>query len=327
MQTTRAAGGPSDRTLTRIIRALALLLLIGVPLIVFIYWSDRHVDAGPSLADRQITAAADAVRADPNNAAKRDRLAAAYVSAGRYDEGIAQFGEVLKLDAKNRPALLGRGIAYLAATKLDLAKADFQALVDQSKGGEMAGTDPQLEQAYYELGVIALQQKRPTAAADVLAKALAIDGSDADALNSYGAALIQTGDATKGIAALRRAVAFVPSGWCDPYRTMVDGYTSLGSADGVAYANAMVSFCGGELDAAAAGLKPLTDGALRIDALLGLALVSAAEGDAAAATTYYNQVLALDPKNASAGIGLAQIGGAGAHAGMPGASTAPAGSN
>ena len=313
------ASVPTDRTIDRLIKAMALVLVIGIPLIAFVYWSDRHVDRTPTQAERNVAAAEELVKKNPNDVQARTSLAAAYVSAKRYEDGITQFGEVLKSEPGNRPALLGRGIAYIQVEKYDLAKADFQKLVDDAKAGEFAKTDPQLEQAYYELGVIALKRGDAKAALDPLTSALAIDGGDADALYSYGTALISTGDPARGVEALRRAVMFVPSGWCEPYQGLVAGYGALGDTVGTAYANAMVDFCSAKYVEAKAKLEPLTTGPMKIDALLGLALTSAHAGDLAAATGYYDQVLAIDPSNTSALIGLGQIGG-NAHASAPAAS-------
>jgi tetratricopeptide repeat protein len=105
----------------------------------------------------------------------------------------------------------------------------------------------------------------------------------------------------------------------------VAGYTALGDAPGLGYANGMVAYCAGRLDEAATALSAQTAGSRKVDALLGLALVSAMRGDAAAAATYYRQVLAVEPSNPEALIGLGQLGGANAHASPPAAS--PAGSN
>lgn len=325
MQTTKALRGPDDRTLNRAIKLMAIVLLVGVPLIAVLYWMDRHVDAVPAMADRTVAAAEEAVRAKPEDLAVRTHLAAAYVTAKRYDDGIAQFGQVLATEPKNRPALLGRGLAYVTTKQYEPATADFQALIDMSKAGEFAATDPQLQQAWYELGVIALEQQRPADAIAPLEAALKINGADADALYRYGMAKVGTGDAKIGVTALRRAVMFVPTGWCEPYDGLVAGYTALANTDGVTYAKGMSAFCAGRLDEASTGLGGLTSGPMKVDALNGLALISATRGDPAAAAAFYQQVLAVEPKNASALIGLGQLGGANAHASQPAA--APSGSN
>jgi tetratricopeptide (TPR) repeat protein len=308
----------SDRTLRRATRIVAVALVVGIPLIAGFYWFDRHPSAGPTMNDRAVAAAEEQVRKSPNDISARDHLAAAYVSAGRLQDGIAQFAQVLEVSPTDRPALLGRGLAYVAladidaskvdTSKLDLAAADFQALVDASKKGEFAPTDPQLEQAYYELGVIALRQDRPADAVASLVEALKINGGDADALYSFGIASIKTGDPTKGVAALRQAVQFVPAGWCDPYHGLVDGYGALKDTIGGQWATGMVAMCTGQLDSATAALQPLVAGPMKIDALLGLALVAAQRSDIDSAAALYRQVLAIDPRNTSASIGLGQLG-------------------
>lgn len=302
-----------DQLLDRLLLAFALVLVIGVPAFGVYYWFDRHPDPGPSMAERAVAEAEQAVRDAPSDLAARNRLAAAYVSAERYADGIAQFSEALVLVPDNRAALLGRGLAYRLSDQADLALADFERLVQVAAGGEMAGVDPELQQAYYEIGVIHLARGQAAEAVSALESALRINGTDADALYAYGQALIQTGEAERGVEALRRAVAFVPSGWCEPYYGMVDGYAALQDAAGGAYASGMVAFCEGRLDEAATALRPLTAGAMRIDAWLGMALVSAAAGDSPAAIDYYQQVLAEEPDNVSALIGLGQLGGATAH--------------
>lgn len=330
MQTTKALRGPDDRTLNRAIRLMLLVLVIGVPTIAVLYWTDRHVDPVPAAADRTIAAAEEAVRAKPEDIAVRNHLAAAYVSAARFADGIAQFGQVLATEPKNRPALLGRGLALIATKDYDKASADFQALVDMSKAGEFAATDPQLQQAWYELGVIALERGRPADAVAPLEAALKINGADADALYRYGMAKIGVGDAKTGVTALRRAVMFVPTGWCEPYAGLVTGYTALGDTAGSTYAGGMAAFCAGRLDEASTTLTGLTSGPMKVDAFIGLALVSATQGDPARAAGFYQQALAVDPSNASALIGLGQLGGAGAHASVPAVSqptAAPSGSN
>ncbi|MFI5255561.1 MAG: tetratricopeptide repeat protein [Candidatus Limnocylindrales bacterium] len=332
-------GSLSDKQVDRLIKRIVLVLAIGIPLIAFLYVSDRHVAAGPTQSQREVAAAEAAVQKDPNDLGARVTLAAAYVTDKRFDDGIAQFTEILKVDPGNRAALLGRGIAYIEVAKVDaaaqkpdlqtaqlgLAAADFQAFIDGSKSGEFAATDPQLEQAYYNLGVVKLQQGQAADAVTALHAALAIDSGDADALYSYGMALIATGDAADAIAPLRRAVQFVPTGWSEPYQALSTAYTQTADANGIAYAGAMVAFCAGQLDQAKAALQPLTTGPMATDALLGLASISAEQGAIEAARGYYNQVLATDPTNASALIGLDQLG-LGAGQTMPAASPT-AGSN
>jgi len=301
----------SDHSIDRAIRIVAVILVIGLIAFAAFYWLDRHPAAGPSLQDRAVAAAEQAVRDNPNDLALRTHLAAAYVSANRFQDGVTQFTLVLDSAPTNRAALLGRGLAYVQLLEYDAAATDFQALVDAS-GGEFSATDPLLERAYYELGVVELARGHAAAAVAAEESALAIDGGDADALYTYGSALIEVGNPAQAVLALRRAVQFVPTGWVEPYRALATGYTALGDDAGTSYANAMVALCEGRLDVARQALQTLTSGAMKVDALLGLALVAQQSGEAARAVELYQQVLAIDPGNTSALIGLSQLGSVGA---------------
>jgi tetratricopeptide (TPR) repeat protein len=315
----------TDKTLNRIILIAGLGLLIGIPVFVGFYFLDRHVDSAPPIADQHITTAEAAVKANPTDGAARDMLAAAYVSAGRFQDGVDQFTEALKITATDRSALLGRGIAYYQLKQYDSAAKDLQTFITNNGTGEFAKQDPQLERAYYELGVVQAAQEKWADSVASEQSALKIDGGDADALYSLGVGLTKTGDPAKGANALKQAVAFVPTGWCDPYQALVDAYTAAKDTDGVAYANGMVAMCKGDYAGANTALKPLTSSKSHSsDALIGLALTAGRAGDNATARSYYQQVLAKDSSNQSAIIGLSQLGGAPSSA-APGASqTSPA---
>jgi tetratricopeptide (TPR) repeat protein len=307
MEMTQARRGPSDRTLNRLIVGIIVVLLVGIPLIGVIYFLDRNVDPGPSLQERAIATAEEAVRKEPNKVSVRLALAGAYLNGGRSTDAVAQFAEVLTAEPTHRLALVGRGKAYIEIGDLASAKKDFQTLIDLAKSGEQANVDPQMQQAYYLLGKIALTEDRPADAVTLLSSALQIDRADADAMNLLGTALIATGKPKDAIDVLRRAVAFVPSGWCEPYAQLSTAYTATGDADGTTYANGMVAFCEGRPEEAKTALQPLASSTYAVDAMLGLAMIAAEAGDFSAATSYYTKVLETDPENFNAITGLKGI--------------------
>lgn len=294
----------TDKMLNRAIMIVGLLLVVGVIAFALFYWNDRRVGGAPSLADQAVAAAEAQVEKTPNDIAARDHLAAAYVDDNRLQDGINQFGEALKLDATDRAALLGRGIAYIKNGQLDLAQADFEKFIANNASGQYAGQDPQLEQAYYELGTIQLKQGDAATAADTLQKALKINGTDADALYSLGVAFDKTGQPNDAVQVLKLAVSFVPTGWCDPYQELGTAYASLKQADGTAWANGMVALCKQQYAQAEAALTPLLNGSMKEDALMGLGYTAASQGDNGSAAKYFNEVLAIDPQNQSAIIAL-----------------------
>jgi len=303
-----ALGAVSDRTLNRAIIGLGLTLVIGLPAIGLVYFLDRNVDPGLPIAERAIAAGEEAVRNEPNKLSNRLGLALAYAAADRQTDAIAQFTEILRAEPANRAALLGRGDAYVATGDLDAAARDYQALIDAAGSEEMANVDPRLEAAYYSLGSIALKQDRPRDAATMLAKALLINRTDADAFNLMGTALLGIGDTTNAVDALCRAIALVPSGWCAPYAQLVKAYTALGDTPGVQYATGMVALCEKRPADAEQQLKPLVDGAYGRDALIGLGLTAEALGNVDAAVSYYSRVYAADPTDFDAVTGLNRLG-------------------
>ena len=319
LRLTTALGAVSERKLNRIMLGLIAALVVGLPTIGVVYVLDRNVDPGLPLTERAIVAGEDAVRAEPNKLSNRLQLAAAYTAAGRSSDALAQYAAVVEADPDNRIALLGRGDTYVALGELDAAARDYQALVDATSDGEMAKVDPQLEAAYYGLGSIALQQGRPRDAATMLANALTINGTDADALNLMGTALLRIDDKKGAIDALRAATALVPTGWCEPYVQLANAYTTGGNTLGTQYANGMVAMCEKRSADAELLLQPLVSGPFGRDALIGLALTAEDLGDRETAVAFYSRVFAADPTDFDAVTGLNRLG-----AGTPAASADPA---
>lgn len=319
----------SDRTANRLIVGCVLVLAIGIPLIGALYVLDQFHPAGPSLVERDIAVAEEAVRKDPNLLSARLALAEAYAESGRFADAVAQFDQILAAEPDAGSALLGRGSARISLGQSDAARTDFQRVIDLATGGEMAGYDPQLESAYYSLGVIALKQDRPKDAVLALAEAIKIKRTDADALNLLGTALLQAGEPQRAITATRQAIALVPIGWCEPYSQLGQAYTALGDTAGAQYAMGMVALCQDHPEAATGALAPLVGGPYAVDALIGMGLLAEKQNDAAAATEAYTKVLATDPKNFAATTGLARVGAAASSpvpsALPPGPSAPPAG--
>jgi tetratricopeptide (TPR) repeat protein len=298
-----------NRSLNRLIVGLVMVLVIGAPLVGVLYFLDQYRTPGPGIVDRDIQVAQDALTQNPNLLNARLTLATAYMKNGRFADAVSQYDEILKAAPDANAALLGRGSAELALDKLEAAAADFQKVVDAAKAGEMANVDPQLESAYFSLGVIQVKNGRPKDAVISLSKAILIKRTDADALNLLGTALMQAGEPKRAVTALRQATALVPVDWCDPYAQMETAYTSLGDIAGAQYASGMVALCQKRPADAKATLGPLTSGTYAVDALIGLGLVAEVQNDIPAAVDAYSRVLTQDPQNFAANTGLARVGG------------------
>lgn len=296
-----------ERQLNRWILRIAAILVIGLIAFVAFYVFDRYRDPGLPMVDRQVAALEEAVRSNPEDVVARGTLADTYYAAGRYEEALAQYDAILESGKEQELAHFGRAKANQALGALDAAIVDFEAVVEIAKGGEMAHVDPMLNAAYYGLGAIALEQGRPEDAVEHLTAAVTIKRGDADALNLLGAALVQTGEPEKAIDALKRAIAFVPIGWTEPYQMLAQAYLATGEADRAEWALAMADLSSGLPAEAEARLLAITDGDTALDAAIGLALVKETTGDGTAAADWYRKALAIDPDSAAARLGLSRV--------------------
>jgi tetratricopeptide (TPR) repeat protein len=250
--------------------------------------------------------AQDTVAREPNNIPARVELARVYQLNKQYDEAIKQYDEILRVQPEHRQALLGRGRALYAKGDLDAAAVPLRQIDDAVASGEFAGADTQLQEARYFLAAIELAQDKPKEALADASAALQINPTDSDALLVAGKAYLATGDAAKALEVLHRAVAFVPTGWADPYQVMASAYQAVGEEPGARYAQAMTAFAQGDPQGAQAALEPLVKGPAKLQAMLGLGLVAEAQSQPRSAAKWYGKVLKLEPDNISAGAGLAR---------------------
>jgi tetratricopeptide (TPR) repeat protein len=298
----------SDRQMNRLIKRIALILVVLLVAFVGFYVLDRFRLPAAPIIDREVAALEAAVQKDPADLASRGRLADLYTANGRYADAVVQYQAVLETGKADEQAHMGLAIAYKALGETDKARTDFQAVVDIAKSGEMAKVDPMLEAAYFGLGSIAIEQGKPDEAVAQLEKALAITRSDADALNLIAAAYAATGQTDKAIDAAKAAIAFVPTGWAEPYQTLAGAYTAQGKTEMAAWATAMADFAAGNVEQAEAGLTALADGGpAAIDAQIGLGIMAETAGDTVAAEAWYSKVVAVEPRNGAAVLGLSRV--------------------
>lgn len=308
MKPSRQTTSVSDRRLSRLLRLGVLVLVVGALAFAGIYYQDQHVSAGPSLVDRQTASAEQAVRKAPSNIGTRLQLAAAYQQDKRFDDALTQYGEILKADKTNRFALLGRGGALIAKGDLTAAAAAYHKIADATKKGEFSGADPQLEEAHYYLGSIALTQGKTQVAITELQSALKITRTDSDALYLMGVALLKQGSPQLAVDSLKQALLFVPTGWCEPYSQLALAYGKLGNAPQSTYAGAMADFCHKKPVDAKRQLNMLTKGPVEVDAMLGLGLIAETESSNPEAISWYQKVLRVDRTNVNAISALSRLG-------------------
>jgi tetratricopeptide (TPR) repeat protein len=297
-----------DRQLNRLIKRVALVLVVGVVLFSGFYILDRWRPATTPIVDRQLSALEQQVRDNPNDVAVRGTLADTYVAKGRFEDAIVQYNLILETGKADELAKYGRAGAYMGLGRLDEAAADYQAVVEIAKGGEMANVDPMLQASYYNLGSIAMQQGKPADAITFLEKALAIKRSDADSLYLIGTAYVATGETDKAETVLRAAIAFVPVGWGEPYVALAEAFTRAGRTAEAEWAGAMADLAAGKPELAEPRLLAIVDSDAALDVAIGLGLLYETKGDTGAAAQWYSRALAMSPDNAAARLGMSRVG-------------------
>ena len=160
---------------------------------------------------------------------------------------------------------------------------------------------------YYALGDISEKQGNWKNASGYLSKALMIDNSDADGWYELGLAQIQLNKNKEAAVSFIRALAFVPTGWCEPYDGMAEAYANANNEPGSTYAQAMRDICGGGGLDAAEPLKTLVNGDFKIQALLGLGQAASNDKNTEEAIKWYNEVKKIDPTNIVANNALGEL--------------------
>jgi tetratricopeptide (TPR) repeat protein len=288
-------------------RLLTLVLVVGMLAFGVFYYQDQHVDAGPSMVGRATLAAEAAVKRSPSNITARLALADAYRLDKRLDDSLKQYAEILKADKTNRFALLGRGSVLVTKGDLTAAEVTYKKVTGAQKKGEFAGADPQLEEAYYYLGMIAVKQGKATEAITDLSAALKIDSADSDAYYQMGLAETKAGSTQLAVNAFQEALKFVPTDWCEPYDQLAVAYAKLNQKPSAAYNAGMASFCHKKPADAKRQLKALITGPVKVDAYLALALIAETESNNPEAISWYKQLLTVDRKNVAATIALKRL--------------------
>jgi len=303
----RKPNGLSEKALKRLVTLGCVLLVVLLAVFGVLYYFGQRGSGAPTLIDRQVSAAENAVKAAPRDVGLRVQLAAVYQDAGRLDDAAAQFTEVLKAVPANTPALLGLGTVKMAQGDLDGAKGLFAKIAGTVKKDEFAGVDPEREAAHYWLATIALkQQQLPTAISEATA-ALKIDDSDADAWFVLGQSQSAQGDDKTAVTNISRALAFVPTGWCEPYAALQTSYSKLSKPEMAEYAGAMSDFCAGKTGSAESRLEALTSGPAAGPAMLGLGLAYESTNDETAALAWYRKALKADPNNTAAQTAIGRL--------------------
>jgi tetratricopeptide (TPR) repeat protein len=121
-------------------------------------------------------------------------LGVAYGAAGRYADAIATFRKILALDSTNGLALQNIATMYLRQALPPNARDRARLLQDAETHARQAiAVDPALAKAHNTLGVVLFQLGRVNDAIDEWQRAVALDGTEFDALYNLWQELARAG--------------------------------------------------------------------------------------------------------------------------------------
>ena len=160
----------SEGELDRLIKRIAAILVVGSLVVRRLLRPRSLADAGHR---RWSTSAIASPRAGRPRRPGRHRVPRPARRPLRRRRAVRGGDRPIRRDPRDRqggragPLRAGHG-ASRRCGDLDARGADYQAVVDIAKDGEMAHVDPTLNAAYYGLGSIALEQEQPADAVEHL---------------------------------------------------------------------------------------------------------------------------------------------------------------
>ena len=300
----------TDRQLVYVLVGLGAAVVVLIGVFAFIYVRDRYASpAAPNLssADERLAHLEDMIRADPGNLELRLAIAQTYYTMRRYPDAVAQAGEVLKIEAANKGALVLRAMANTELGEKDAALTDFQRIIDLSKDNPGAKMDDSLELAYYYMGMLLNQAGRYAEALPMLKGALEINLGDADAWLELGHAYAGVGQHQDAIDAYKQVVRYVPD-YVEAYQGLGKSYQALNQTGLAEYAKGMVLFSNRNYQEAGATLESLIEQQPDVlDAYLGVGLVYERLGERDKAIKALEHYTAAQPGDIAAEQALARI--------------------
>jgi tetratricopeptide (TPR) repeat protein len=207
-------GRPGSR-LDRVLNTAIVVLLVGVLGLAgwfgYSVWSFRQEEQMATPALRSIQDLENRVQTTPNDVSLRVRLGESLAAAGLTDQAVQQLTAALKLDAKHTGAYLDLGLIALGQGDRTNAKQYFQKVVDLTTGSDMQNVNDRREIAFFDLGVIANQEKRYEDAVGFFKEALRIRRDASDSYYNLARSYEGLGDNNAALKQLEIALAFDPN--------------------------------------------------------------------------------------------------------------------
>lgn len=200
-----------DRILTVVASVLGIAILAFGGYFGYTVYADRIAADSSTPAMRVVRAVEAQVRQKPNDPVMRARLGEALAAAGKIQEAIEQLNAAIKLDPKHTGAYNDLGLLAMSQGRPVEAQRYFQKVIEITNGSEMQDVNQRREIAFYNLGLVALQQKDYTTAIGQFKQALLIRGDASDTYFYLGQALYLSGEPDAALKQVQTALVFDPN--------------------------------------------------------------------------------------------------------------------
>ena len=192
-----------------------VILLLGVLGVAgyfgYTVYQDQQRELYSSAAGRIVAALSQQVRRNPNDVTLRVRLGEAFATMGKYPKAVEQHNAAIKLNPKHTGAYLDLGMVAQLSKRPDEARRYYQKVIDLTEGSQYEAIDTVRETALYNLGVLALDDKKYEDAAGYLKGALRIRKDASDTYYNLARALRGLDDIDGAIQNLEFAISFDPN--------------------------------------------------------------------------------------------------------------------
>lgn len=166
---------------------------------------DDKLDAPRTETERAVYLAVQAVKADPNDAQARVKLAAAYLEMGKVASAVKEARTATRLAPDNGQAFYVLGLTERQQGKLEEAAKNFE------KAAKMDGQlGPFYQTCWVELAKTRMEQEKYKQAIKAYDEALDYGPESAPILYDLGVAFEKSGDKKTALAYYKETLQFVP---------------------------------------------------------------------------------------------------------------------
>jgi tetratricopeptide (TPR) repeat protein len=199
-----------DMWLNLALAGLLLAIVAGAVLFAYTVQRDRQLEEASSATGRIVAALTEQVKRSPNDAVLRVRLGEGLGAMGKYQQAIDQLNAALKIDPKHTGAYLDLGMIAKLANDKAAAEGYFKKVVTLTEGQKYAALSGVREQALFNLGRLAIDDKRWAEGAGYFKGALQIRSDSSDTYYWLAKAYQGLGDTDSAIKQLEIGLQFDP---------------------------------------------------------------------------------------------------------------------